>query len=58
MLADVTLEKQAELSEEFDKIHSVERAMKVGSLDRIIPPERMRAELIAGLEAALEERGD
>jgi acetyl-CoA carboxylase carboxyltransferase component len=53
LLADVTLEKQAELADEFDAIHTVERAREVGSLQRILPPDRMRAELIAGLEAAL-----
>jgi len=57
VLADVTLEKQAELAEEFDGIHSVERAMKVGSLDRIIPPDSMREDLIEGLHALLADRG-
>jgi acetyl-CoA carboxylase carboxyltransferase component len=51
-LQEVTLEKQAQLAEEFDRIHSVERAKKVGSLDSIVPPERMRSFLIEQLERA------
>ena len=51
-LADVTLEKQAEVAEHFDAVHSVERAREVGSLSKILPPERMRATLIADLRAA------
>ena len=35
-LAEVTLEKQAEVAEEFDAVHSVERAREVGSLEAII----------------------
>jgi acetyl-CoA carboxylase carboxyltransferase component len=49
-LAEVTLEKQAELAEEFDAIHSVERAREVGSLEDIVAPSRMRAYLIDLLE--------
>ena len=50
-LADVTLEVQADLAAEFDRIHSVERAREVGSLERILRPERMRSELIRWIEA-------
>jgi acetyl/propionyl-CoA carboxylase alpha subunit/acetyl-CoA carboxylase carboxyltransferase component len=45
-MADVTLEKQAEMAEEFDRVHSVERARDVGSLEAIVAPEEMRAYLI------------
>ena len=48
-------EKQAELAEEFDQIHTVQRAQEVGSLDGIIPPRDMRRVLIAALERALIE---
>jgi len=51
-LSDVTLEKQAEIAAEFDRIHDVERAREVGSLSRIIPAEEMRPALIACLEQA------
>jgi len=53
LIADVTLEKQAELAAEFDAIHTVERAREVGSLDAIVEPEHMRAHLIASLDRAL-----
>jgi acetyl-CoA carboxylase carboxyltransferase component len=50
-LAEVTLEKQAQLAEEFDTIHSVERAREVGSLEAIVAPADMRPYLIGLLEA-------
>ena len=53
LIEDVTLEHQAELAEEFDKIHSIERAREVGSLDDIFDPREMRAQLIVQLETAL-----
>jgi acetyl-CoA carboxylase carboxyltransferase component len=55
LIRDVTLEKQAELAEEFDCIHTVERAREMGSLDSIVAPEKMRALLIASLERALSQ---
>ncbi len=48
----VRLEKQAELAEEFDAIHSVERALQVGSLEAILPARAMRPYLIGLLDAA------
>jgi hypothetical protein len=45
------LEKQAQLAEEFDAVHSVERAREVGSLEEIVPPAAMRPYLIGLLEA-------
>jgi acetyl-CoA carboxylase carboxyltransferase component len=42
----VLLEKQSELGAEFDAIHSVERALEVGSLEQLIAPERIRPYLI------------
>ncbi|MCP5069984.1 MAG: ATP-grasp domain-containing protein [bacterium] len=53
-LADVALQKQAELAEEFDEIHSVERALEVGSLEAIVGPDRMRPYLIDLLREELE----
>ncbi|MBW2295908.1 MAG: hypothetical protein JRG94_27015, partial [Deltaproteobacteria bacterium] len=55
MIADVTLEKQAEVAAEFDEIHSVERAQKVGSLERIIEPDAVRETLIRELHEMLEQ---
>jgi acetyl-CoA carboxylase carboxyltransferase component len=49
-LAEVTQavrsEKLGEVAAEFDAVHSVERAQRVGSVDRIIPPEQLRPYLI------------
>jgi acetyl/propionyl-CoA carboxylase alpha subunit/acetyl-CoA carboxylase carboxyltransferase component len=49
VLEEVRLEKQAELAEEFDRIHSVQRAKEVGSLESIVPARQMRAFLIGQL---------
>ena len=46
----VTLEKQAELANEFDAIHTVERARDVGSLEDLVKPEAMRRYLISELD--------
>ncbi len=50
VFGEVLLEKQAEMAEAFDRVHSVERAREVGSLESIVEPERMRAYLIERLE--------
>lgn len=42
---EVTLEKQAEVASEFDTVHSVERALEVGSLHAIIEPGEIRARI-------------
>lgn len=47
LLEEVKLEKQAEVAAEFDKIHSVERALEVGSLESIIKAREIRSRLIA-----------
>ncbi len=46
-------EKLGEVGDEFDRIHSVERALKVGSLDRIIPAQDLRPYLIDALERGM-----
>ncbi len=56
-IGGVTLEKQAELAEEFDRIHSVQRALAVGSLEAIVPPREMRAWLVRVLREELGEVG-
>ena len=53
-LAEVTLEKQAQVAEEFDAIHSVQRAREVGSLEEIVSPLDMRPYLIGLLEEEAE----
>lgn len=39
-------EKLGEMAAEFDRVHSVQRALQVGALDCIIPPYRLRPYLI------------
>ncbi|MDP6980633.1 MAG: biotin carboxylase N-terminal domain-containing protein [Myxococcota bacterium] len=53
MIENVTLEKQAELANDFDEVHSVERAREVGSLERIIEPDTLRETLIGELRSML-----
>jgi acetyl-CoA carboxylase carboxyltransferase component len=50
---EILLEKQAELAAEFDSIHSVERALEVGSLEAIVEPEDMRRYLIGELRRSV-----
>jgi len=45
---------RAKLAAEFDAIHSVERARRVGSLDEIVEPAQMRSYLIGELRRGLE----
>jgi hypothetical protein len=42
-LVEVSLEKQTQLAAEFDAVHTVERALSVGSLSAILPPAELRA---------------
>ena len=48
-------EKQKELADSFDKIHSVERATKVGSIDHIISTSELRPYIIKQLEEGMEK---
>jgi acetyl-CoA carboxylase carboxyltransferase component len=56
-LADVTKtvrsEKLGEVADEFDRIHSVHRALKVGSLDRIISAAELRPYLVDAIERGM-----
>jgi acetyl-CoA carboxylase carboxyltransferase component len=58
---EVRSEKLGALAAEFDSIHSVGRAVDVGSVDRIIPAAELRPHLIdaveRGIERALERLG-
>ncbi len=51
--AEVRSEKLGELAAEFDAIHSVARAVEVGSVDRVIPASALRAELIETVERGM-----
>jgi hypothetical protein len=51
--AAVRSEKLGELADEFDRIHSVERARDVGSVTAIIPSGELRPRLVAAVEAGM-----
>ena len=50
---EVRSEKLGELAAEFDAIHSVERAVEVGSVDRIVPAASLRPALIDAVERGM-----
>jgi hypothetical protein len=56
-LAEAMRAAQAEVAAEFDAVHTVERACRVGSLDDIVEPRQMRLALIGALEDAANPRG-
>jgi acetyl-CoA carboxylase carboxyltransferase component len=47
--AAATLRHQGDVAQAFDAVHTVERAVAVGSLDAVIPAARLRAEVVAAL---------
>lgn len=47
-------EKLGEMAAEFDRVHSVQRALAVGALNHIIPPAHLRPYLIEALERGIE----
>ncbi len=49
----VRAEKLGEVAAEFDRVHSIQRAVEVGSVDAVIRPEQLRPRIIAALEARL-----
>jgi len=46
----VQAEKMSEVGEQFDAIHTVQRALRVGSLDAVIEPSQLRPAVIAALQ--------
>jgi acetyl/propionyl-CoA carboxylase alpha subunit/acetyl-CoA carboxylase carboxyltransferase component len=54
VLADAEAEVQAAVGREFDAVHSVARAMEVGSLDAVLPTWELRPALCARLAGAVE----
>ena len=56
--AAVRSEKLGEVAAEFDAIHSVERAREVGSVDAIIPADRLRPKLVEAIERGLARAAD
>ncbi|MFL5394413.1 MAG: carboxyl transferase domain-containing protein, partial [Myxococcales bacterium] len=53
IVAQVRSEKLGEVGEEYDRVHSVERALKVGSLDRIIAARELRPYLVEAVERGM-----
>jgi acetyl/propionyl-CoA carboxylase alpha subunit/acetyl-CoA carboxylase carboxyltransferase component len=53
----VHAEKLGEIADEFDRVHSVERAKAVGSLDRILPAALLRPYLIDAVERGMAKAG-
>ena len=51
----VRAEKLKEVADEFDSVHDIKRAMRVGSVDQIIAPAQVRPFIIATLERRLAE---
>jgi hypothetical protein len=56
-LEELTLQvrnqKLGEVAEEFDRVHSVQRALQVGSVDRIIPAATLRPYLVDAVERGM-----
>jgi acetyl/propionyl-CoA carboxylase alpha subunit/acetyl-CoA carboxylase carboxyltransferase component len=51
--AAVYAEKLGEVAAEFDGVHNIQRALKVGSVDRIIPARELRPYVIDALERGM-----
>jgi hypothetical protein len=51
--AAVRSEKLGEVAAEFDAVHSIERAVKVGSVDAIISAAELRPRLVDAVERGL-----
>ncbi|MGA8046790.1 MAG: carboxyl transferase domain-containing protein [Dermatophilaceae bacterium] len=51
--ARVRSEKLGEVADEFDAIHTIERARRVGSVDALIEPERLRGWIIEALQRGI-----
>jgi acetyl/propionyl-CoA carboxylase alpha subunit/acetyl-CoA carboxylase carboxyltransferase component len=50
---EVRSEKLGQVAEEFDAIHTIQRAERVGSVDRIIPASRLRPYVVDALERGM-----
>jgi len=51
--SSVRAEKLGEVAAEFDAVHSIQRAVQVGSVDAIIRPEELRPRIIAEIDRRL-----
>ncbi len=53
LVKSVRSEKLGQVADEFDGIHSVQRALAVGSLDRILPAAQLRPYLVDAIERGM-----
>jgi acetyl/propionyl-CoA carboxylase alpha subunit/acetyl-CoA carboxylase carboxyltransferase component len=53
LLSEVRSQKLREFAAEFDTIHSIERAVEVGSVERIVKPSQLRPYLIDAVERGI-----
>ena len=53
----VHAEKLGEVAAEFDRIHSIQRALAVGSVDEIIPATGLRPYIVDALERGMAQTG-
>jgi acetyl-CoA carboxylase carboxyltransferase component len=51
--AEVRAEKLGEVAAEFDRVHDVGRAVRVGSIHAVVAPERLRAHLVDAVERGI-----
>ena len=47
-------EKLGQVADEFDRVHSIERAHQVGSVQAIVPPARLRSYLIDAVRRGMQ----
>jgi hypothetical protein len=50
----VHAEKLGQVADEFDSVHSIERARSVGSVDTIVPASRLRPYLIDAVQRGMQ----
>ena len=50
---EVRSEKLGEVADSFDAVHTIQRALRVGSVDRIIVAEQLRPYLVEALERGM-----
>jgi hypothetical protein len=53
VMDDVRSEKLGEVADEFDARHTIQRALSVGSVDRIIPAAGLRPYVVDALERGI-----
>lgn len=53
----VRTEKLGEVASEFDRVHSIHRAVEVGSVDAVIQPAELRPRLVGAVEEGLRRAG-